>query len=181
MDLATQQRKLLGLFRNADTVCPDDDPYIRCIAQSKHLAEGRRNILLWRVFVLERTCPLTVNLLRRRDLLEETLNDFIARTNIYPFRETQAPAFLDEQCAHSDRMIAVVAQFELALMRVKQGDPRTYVVPWNVEPRAVLNSLARNLPLPDEIQEGAYQILISRDIPRQFQIFSLQEEDGVLT
>jgi len=172
MDLAAHQRKLLGLFRTSYQVCADDDPYIHRVAHSKDLEEGRRNILLWRIYVLERTCVLTVTLLRRRNLLEETLSSFITQNNISPFRETQAPAFLEALTGHRDRLIASVAQFELALMKVRQGDPCSYVVLWNVEPSTILNSLARNIPLEDEVPEGAYQILISRDIPGQFQIFA---------
>lgn len=173
MDLAAHQRKLLGLFRSTYQVRADDDAYIHRIAQSKDLEEGRRNIFLWRIYVLQRTCVLTFTLLKRRNLLEETLNAFIMRHNISPFRETQAPAFLEALSGHHDSLIASVAQFELALMKVRQGDPRSYVVPWNVEPHTILNSLARDIPLDDKVPEGVYQIVISRELPSQFQIAGL--------
>lgn len=64
MDLAAHQRKLLGLFRSTYRAGPGDDAYIRNVARSKDLREGRRNIFLWRVWVLKRTCPLTFNLLK---------------------------------------------------------------------------------------------------------------------
>jgi hypothetical protein len=180
MDLATHQRKLLSLFRDTYQVLAGDDAYISEVAQSKHLEEGRRNILLWRIYVLERTCPLTVTLLRRRNLLEDTLSAFMARNNISPFRETQGPAFLEKLSDHYDRLIASVAQFELALMKVREGDPGSYIVPWDVAPYAILNSLARDIPLSeDAMPEGSYQILISRDLPRQFQILSVGTEEGV--
>ena len=170
MDLATHQRKLLGLFKTTYQVCADDDAYIRRVAQSKDLAEGQRNISLWRIYVLERTCALTINLLRQRDLLTETLSSFIARNNISPFRETQAPAFLGELIHHQDHLIASVAQFELALMKVRQGDPCSYMVTWNVDPYSILNSLAKGIPLDCEVIEGTYRVVISRNIPGQFQI-----------
>ena len=71
--------------------------------------------------MLERTCALTVNLLRRRGLLGEALDAFIANENISPFRETQAPAFLESLSVHPDQLVACVAQFELALMKVRAG------------------------------------------------------------
>jgi hypothetical protein len=172
MDLATHQRKLLGLIRSNYQVREDDDPYIQTVAQSKDLREARRNIFLWRLWVLERTCVLTFNLLKRRNILEETLLAFVAQKNISPFRETQAPAFLEFMSGHPDSLIASVAQFELALTKVRQGDPGAYVVPWNVEPYTTLNSLARDLPLPDRIPPGAYEIHVSCDLPAQFQIVS---------
>jgi hypothetical protein len=177
MDLAAHQRKLLGLFRSTYQVRADDDAYIHRVAQSKDLEEGRRNIFLWRIFVLERTCVLTFTLLKRRNLLEETLNAFITHHNISPFRETQAPAFLEALSGHHDSLIASVAQFELALLRVRQGDPGSYVVPWNVEPHTILNCLARDIPLEDNVPEGAYQILVSRDLPSRFQIVSVHVDE----
>jgi hypothetical protein len=175
MDLAAHQRKLLGLIRSTYRVRADDDAYIRAVAQSKDLEEARRNIFLWRIYVLERTAALTFTLLKQRNLLGEILSTFITRHNISPFRETQAPAFLESLSGHQDSLIAAVAQFELALMKVRQGDPRTYVVDWHVEPNAILHNLAKDLPLEDGpleglAPEGDYQIRISRDFPSQFQI-----------
>ena len=172
MDLAAHQRKLLGLFRCTYQARADDDAYIQKVAQSKDLEEARRNIFLWRIYVLERTCILTFTLLKRRNLLEETLSAFIMQNNISPFRETQAPAFLESLSGHHDSLIASVAQFELALMKVRHGDPGSYAVPWNVEPHVILNSLARDIPLEAKPREGPYQILVSRDLPSRFQIVS---------
>ena len=166
MDLAAQQRELLGLFKATDQIHADDD-YIQSVAESKHLQEARKNIFLWRVFVLERTCALTFRLLKRLNLLDTTISRFIQECNISPFRETQAPAFLESLSNHYNRLIASVAQFELALTKVRQGDSGSYVVPWTVEPYAVLHSLAKDISLP-ETAEGAYKILISRDLPSEF-------------
>lgn len=176
MDLATHQRTLLGLLRSTYQARDDDDPYIRGVAQSRDLEEARRNIFLWRVFVLERTAVLTFTLLKRRQLLEEALNAFIAQHNISPFRETQAPDFLEALSAHPDGLIASVARFELALLKVRQGDTRTYVVPWSVEPHSILYRLARDLPLADRLPQGSYQVVVSRDLPSLFQIVPLAAE-----
>lgn len=178
MDLATHQRKLLGLFRNTYQVRDDDDAYVRKVAESQHLEEGRRNILLWRIFVLERTCPLTVRLLRRRNLLEPILSAFMARTNLSPFRETQGPAFLKALSKHDGRLVASVAEFELALMRARQGDQESYALLWDVDPFVILNSLAQDIPFPDhETRKGVYQILISQHVPGHFQIVAPCEGD----
>jgi hypothetical protein len=180
MDLADHQRRLLGLFRSTYQVRADDDSYIRRVAQSKDLEEARRNVFLWRIYVLERTCVLTFTLLKRRNLLKKTLNAFITRHNISPFRETQAPAFLESLSDHHDSLIASVAQFELALMKVREGDPCCYLVHWSVEPYTILNSLAKDTPLEDKLPVGAYQIRISRDLPLQFQIVSVNAEEQTM-
>lgn len=174
MDLATQQRQLLGLFRSTYQARADDDPYIRAVAQSPDLEEARGNVFLWRVWVLERTAVLTFTLLKRRGLLEQTLRAFISRHNISPFRETQAPDFLEALSDHPDRLIACVARFELALTRVRQGDAGTYVIPWHLEPHGILHALASDTALPDGVPEGAYEIHVSRDLPGQFQIVTPQ-------
>jgi len=170
MKLADHQRKLLSLIRCNYEPREDDDAYIRRVAKSKDLEEARKNIFMWRIYVLERTCILTFTLLKRRNLLEEALSAFISRHNISPFRETQAPAFLEALSSHQDNLVASVARFELALMKVRLGDSGSYTIRWNVEPHPVLNSLARDIPLDEEPRSGSYQILVSRDLPSQFQI-----------
>jgi len=170
MNLATQQRRLLGLIRSNYDVQADDDAYIQQVAQSRELVEARRNIFLWRLWVLERTCVLTFNLLKQRSLLEGLLSAFMAQHNISPFRETQAPAFLEYLSRHQDSLIASVAQFELALLNVREGDPGAYIVAWNVEPHGVLARLARDLPLDAQPPAGAYEIHISGELPGHFQI-----------
>ena len=171
MDLANHQRILLGLIRSNYQVRPDDDAYFHRVSQSKDLEEARGNIFLWRVYVLERTCVLTFTLLKQRNFLKQELDAFIRQHNISPFRETQAPAFLETLSSHSDPLIASVAQFELSLMKVRQGDPRAYTVSWAVEPHTILNNLAKNIPIEEErVPDGDYQILISRDLPSLFQI-----------
>jgi len=59
---------------------PDDDAYIRKVARSKDLAEGRRNIFLWRLWVLERTAVLTFRLLKRLQLLDPAVDAFMINT-----------------------------------------------------------------------------------------------------
>ena len=173
MDLATQQRKLLGLFRSTYEVTVEDHPYIRRVARSRDLAEGKKNIALWRVWVFERTCALTVNLLRRQNLLNKLVEEFIARENISPFRETQAPAFLEWLKKSEDHLVASVASFELALMRVREGDEQTHVISWTVEPASILHCLAKNLPFEAQIRAGQYQTIVSSHIPGHFEILEL--------
>jgi hypothetical protein len=171
MNLANHQRILLGLIKANYHVRSNDDSYFHKVSQSKDLVEARGNIFLWRVYVLERVCVLSFALLRQRNLLEQELDAFITQHNISPFRETQPPDFLEALSAHDDHLIASVAQFELALWKVKQGDRGCYSVSWSVEPHTVLHDLAKNVPIDEEsIPKGDYQILISRDLPGLFQI-----------
>jgi hypothetical protein len=176
MDLANHQRILLGLIRSNYRVRPEDDAYFHEVSQSKDLEEARGNIFLWRVYVLERACVLTFTLLKQRDLLKQELDAFISQHNISPFRETQPPDFLRALSSHDDPLIASVAQFELALWKVGQGDPASYTVSWSVEPHGILKNLAKNIPIDEEsAPKGDYQILISRDLPFKFRIDRIQQ------
>lgn len=170
MDLATHQRAMLRLFRATYRLSEDDEPYVRQVAQSRDLQEARGNVLMWRVYVLQRTCPLSFALLQRLGMLRQAIENFIAQCNISPFRETQAPAFLELLSGHADRVIVSVAQFEQALALVRQGDPRSHTINWSVEPAVVLHSLASDLPLPDELPEGDWHVLVARDLPGWFRI-----------
>jgi len=177
MDLATHQRKLLGLIRSNYQVRPDDDPYFQKVSQSKDLEEARGNIFLWRVWVLERNSVLTFTLLKQRNLLKQVLDAFISQHNISPFRETQPPDFLEVLKSHNDPLIASVAQFELSLWKVRQGDPTTYTVSWSVEPHTILHNLAKNIPIDEgRAPKGDYRIIVSRDLPSLFQIDLLSPE-----
>ncbi|GAB3368954.1 hypothetical protein GCM10027431_15280 [Lysobacter rhizosphaerae] len=172
MDLATHERRLLALVRDNRPLEANDDPYFKRVACSPYLQEARRNVFLWRVYVLERTCPLTFVLLRQRGLLADAVSGFIARHNISPFRETQAPAFLAALATHRDGLVALVAQFERALLLVRDGDARTHAFDWPVEPTPVLHRLARGEAI-GEPTPGAYRITISGELPKRFEIRAL--------
>lgn len=170
MDLATHQRILLGLVRSSYQVRADDDDYFHRVAASKDLVEARGNIFLWRVFVLERTCVLTVALLRQRQRLAPVLRAFIRGHNISPFREFQPPAFLASLADDPDHLVASVSQFELAMMKVREGDSASHEVSWQVEPHGVLMGLAEGTKLDAKPTVGAYTTRISRALPFLFEI-----------
>ena len=167
--LAEHQRILLGLVRSNYQVRADDDDYFHHVARSRDLEEARGNIFLWRVYVLERTSVLTLALLRQRQELTPLLPAFIRQHNISPFREFQPPAFLASLADHPDPLVVSVSQFELALMKVREGDRDCHVVPWQVEPHGVLKRLAEDAPLA-EPPAGAYIARVRHDLPFLFEI-----------
>jgi hypothetical protein len=64
-------------------------------------------------------------------------------------------------------------------MKVRQGDPRPYVVSWNVEPQTILNSLVKDIPIESGVLKGAYRIRVSRDLPFLFHIVSVQAGEEI--
>ncbi|SHG99948.1 hypothetical protein [Massilia sp. CF038] len=169
-DLAQHQRILLGLIRANYQVGRADPPYFHQVAASPDLQEARGNIFLWRVYVLERTCVLTMALLRQRGLLEPALESFIRSQNVSPFREYQPLAFLASLGAHRDSLVVSVSQFELALMRVRDGDPHSYEVTWETDPHIVLHSLAQDQALQQPYPGGIWQTRIAAGLPHLFEI-----------
>ncbi len=170
MDLANHQRILLGLMRASYQPGAADAPYYHRVAASIDLQEARGNVYLWRVFVLERTCVLTVALLRGRGLLEAALQDFIRQQNISPFREYQPLAFLAHLAGHGDPLVVSVSQFELALMKVRAGDPDRYVVDWDCDPAPILHALAQDTALPTQAATEAHRTTIAGGLPHLFEI-----------
>lgn len=175
MDLASHQRILLGLIRSNYEVGRDDEDYFQLVARSPDLEEARGNIFLWRVYVLERTCVMTVALLRQRGLLKAALDAFIQSRNVSPFREYQPLLFLESLAAHPDALVVSVSQFELALMKVREGDAGSYTVNWQVDPRSVLYRLAQDAPVDDGGPQVRHVTRLSRQLPQLFEIVLAEE------
>jgi hypothetical protein len=175
MELAGHQRILLGLMRENYQVQRDDESYFHQVATSRDLQEARGNVLLWRVYVLERTCVLTVALLRQRGMLEARLQDFIRCQNVSPFREYQPLAFLAFMARDTDALVVSVSQFELALMKVREGDSACYEIEWQTDPYYVLHFLAQDLPLELPRDVGKHIIRVGAHLPNLFEIEAVAE------
>jgi hypothetical protein len=170
MTLATRQRQLLGLLKGNDDDSFESEPYIRAIAQSKNLEVTREIILWWRLSSLERYCVLTSQLLKQRKLFESLVQNWLSTHKISPFIEELGKAFLESLREHEDSLVASVAQFELALIKVKKGDSNTYVIDWFYEPYSVLNNLLRGEPVNEKKEQVFYQTLVSRKFLNLFQV-----------
>jgi hypothetical protein len=170
MQLAEHQRILLGLMRANYKVKPDDGAYFHRVARSPDLAEARGNVFLWRVYVLERTCVWTVALLRQLGGFDGALQAYIRSENISPFREYQPIGFLQSLAQHAHHLVASVSQFELAMMKVREGDAATHVVPWRVDPHNVLYCLMRELPVDLKVPRGQFTTRISGELAHLFEI-----------
>lgn len=178
MDLARHQRIMLDLMR--DSFQPDavEAPYFHRVAFSPDLQEARGNVYLWRVYVLERTCVLTMALLRQRGLLEPALQAFIRRRNISPFRESQPLAFLAFLGGHADPLVVSVSQFELALMKVREGDPGRHIVDWSYDPAPILHALAQGLAPPAPLVPVLHRTVVAGGLPHLFEINRLARDSA---
>jgi hypothetical protein len=167
MNLAAVQRGLSELIRTGATA--SDDPYVRGLAGSDRVELLREIVLWWRTFGVQRACPLTSRLLLRRGRLELAVDDFVAGNSISPYIEDLAQAFVDVHREDDDPLVAAVASFEAAVIRVKRGDIRRHVIEWPDEPYGVLAALLANEPLPSASGTPAWTI-VGADIPGRFQV-----------
>jgi hypothetical protein len=170
MDIATYQRTLLGLIKGTYAVSDAEDPHIREVAQSANLKVVQDIVLLWQVYVLERGCPLTSALLKRRDLFIALLRPLSQRISATAYRERQMLLFLEEVSRQEDSLLRSIAQFEYALLLVKLGDTQPYRIGWDYDPYAVLSALLTDQPLPEQPLTQPCKILVSHRLPNGFEI-----------
>lgn len=175
MNLAAQQRKLLGLVKGAYQPSCSDNSYIRAVAVPPHLKLVQQIGFLWQIYMLERSCPLTVAALKKRGLYLETGRDFTRRDDTSAYRETQTSDFLTRMSRHDDGLIREVAQFERALTGAKQGQMAEQVILWQHSPYMTLHALLSDLPLPEETSTG-YEVVVSAALPGFFRVNDL---DGI--
>ncbi len=177
-DLAHHQRAMLKLMRGGQLGPSEGDPHLHQVAASRHLAEARRVVLLWRVHMLEQGCALTMALLRSRRTLGPTLQEFVDNHNLSPFRESQAHAFLEWLSASDDLLLRAVSGFEKTLVAVRNGDASMHEVAWPVDPHPVLQALARGEPVDEPLPQVAWIARVHHALPGGFVLMPAQQPQG---
>jgi hypothetical protein len=178
MDLASLQRHLLALIKSGPG--PEGsggaDPYIRGVACSPQLEVVREIVFRWRLYDVRRACVLTARLLARRGWLDGAVGAFIRERRLSPFVEELGVAFLEAMGSDDDLLVATVARFELALLKVKRGDPGEYLVDWRQDPYAVLTDLLDGTGAGQGAKPGVYRTVISGEYPDLFIVQRVSEE-----
>jgi hypothetical protein len=171
--LAEMQRALRDILRSPDVSPSADDPELSAYLDEVNKS-GRVQVLThimqsWRVYDLERACPLTAAALHSRGYWESTLEYFNVEAHS-PFVERLAGRFLDVASEHVDPLVASVARFERAYGAVVRGSEERFVVRWDREPAEVLTRLVTRMPLDDLHTGGTYLTNLARDLPNLFEI-----------
>jgi len=176
MDLTSHQRKLLGLIKSTYEGSNDEDPYIRKITRSTNLEVIREIAAWWRALNIERYCVLTTSLLKRWGIFESAIEEFAINQDTSRFIERLGTQFLEEMGRHENHLISCVARFELALIRVKGGDTRKYVIEWQHDPNVVLDNLLRGAALGEAIGigNGHYRTIVSNEEPGLFRVVKFE-------
>ncbi|MFT2019985.1 hypothetical protein ACMA1D_29740 [Streptomyces sp. 796.1] len=174
MNLAELQVGLLALLKSRELEARSHHPYFQQVRASERLSVLQEISGWWRSFAIERACPLTSALLKKRGVFDDVAGQFAGRSDATPFPQRQAAVFLTEMGSHGDPLIAAVARCEGALLAVKAGhaaDP--VVIDWQHAPYAVLESLLLGTPLDEAGIRGAYRMVVSRDVPELFSVTPL--------
>jgi hypothetical protein len=170
MNLAEHQRKLLGMIRGTYTPSMADEPYLQAVDNSQHLGLVREIVTWWRLFGIERYCVLTARLLKQRGNFETIVSHFIIECAFSPFINELGEAFLSYLVESGDSLLSEVAEFELALTRVKRGDPAAYVMEWGHDPVTVLTCLVKGLVFEADNIRGSYRVTVSASLEGMFSI-----------
>jgi hypothetical protein len=161
--LAEIQSGIRDLLKKRRTTRPDD-PYLRLVAESKGLAAIQGIALWWKAFQLESYCWCTGRLLKRLGMFEEAAQRFYFENAVSPFIEAAGDEFLRLLASHENPLITEVAEFERAVLRVKQGDPGEYCVTWDRNPEEVFRWLFHSGEFPAAESGIIYRMKISGSV-----------------
>ena len=162
--LAEYQRSIRDLLKKR-AISTAHDPHLSEIAQSRELSLLRDIAVWWREMAVNENCAWTTGLLRKCGIFHQTVESFYCSENVSSYVERASEQFLALLSGHGDPLIASLAQFELAVFRVRQGDPQEYCIVWDRNPDDLFASLKSGGDLPPPEAEWRYHTRVSRQIP----------------
>jgi hypothetical protein len=161
--LAEYQRNLRDLIKGRAGP-PPGDRHLAEVAQSPGLTLIREIAVWWRTLAVEGYCPWSTRLLKRLGIFQQSVQEFYRGQNVSSYVEKAGEQFLLELSGHPHPVVAALARFELAILKVKQGDTAEYTVEWDRNPDAVFASFTTGHEVP--VSEAyIYRTYISREIP----------------
>ena len=164
-NLVQLQRGLLNLLK-ARPLETRGDSYLERVATSNELLLAREIALWWRAFSLETYCVFTAGLLNRLGTFNQAVEAFFSEGSTASFIEELSQDFLARMSTDKDPLVASLARFERALLRVKRGDPGIYTMEWNRNPESLLSAILRGTPLPPAETDRIYRTTTSARIPK---------------
>jgi len=162
--LAEYQKTLLDLMKGR-AAAGFTDPHLAELAQSPGLGLLREIAVWWRGFAVETNCPWTAQLLKKLGDFDPKVERFYRGQNVSPYVEKAGEQFLQQMSSSPQPLVAAMARFELALMKVKQGSADKHCVEWDRDPEQVFQFLKSARDLPPTEPGLIYRTYIARDIP----------------
>jgi hypothetical protein len=163
LQLRELQHQLLHLVRSGQT--DSDDAYVEQVAGSEGLEAVREIAASWNRFSMGRLCPLTCRLLDQRGELESAIAQLSATDLFSASIEDLATVFLAQCSDHqSAPVVADVARFEAAVLRLYAGLADSEIVTWEHDPDVIVGGLLAGRRI-DEVPRGVYRTEVSLDHP----------------
>ncbi|MCS3798489.1 hypothetical protein GGD38_003859 [Chitinophagaceae bacterium OAS944] len=165
---------MLGLIKSTYEPCEQDSVYLRELRTSRELCLVKEICIWWRCFQIENYCPLTSEWLKQQNLLEHCIEEYYQNTNVPSYIEQAGIAFLEYILSHiADSVAHSIAAFERAMIQVKRGDLREYIISWDYEPYAVLSGILYKTPYDQVNAKGQYKVAVSYNIPGLFNVVKM--------
>jgi hypothetical protein len=130
---------------------------------SPGLSVARRTALFWHKFQLGTQCKYTSLLLKRFGCLDELVENYFNRSATSTFAEEPSTGFLWSLRTHDDALIRAVSQFERAVLEVKAGRAKGFVILWDRDPDLVFAALEAQHELPPPEGQRGYRMQIYRE------------------
>jgi hypothetical protein len=141
------------------------DSYLDLVRGSGELVAIREIAIWWRTYHLERTCVHTARLMRRLGLFGQAVAGFFASTAASSFAEDAGRRFAAAMSGHADPLVASMAQFEAALLKVRAGSACRYGIEWDRNPNDVFRALEQGWELPASEGVPCYFVEVAANIP----------------
>ena len=161
--LAQSQDSMLRLIKARPINTKDS--YLKLVEGSTELAAMREIAIWWRTYHLERTCIHTGRLMKRLGLFGQAVAEFYAGTAAAPFAEDTGRQFVAAMSGHGDPLVASMAQFEAALLKVRAGSAGRYGIEWDRNPNDVFRALEQGEELPPSEGLPCYFVEVAGNIP----------------
>jgi hypothetical protein len=162
--LAEYQRSIRDLLKNRATG-ETRDPHLEEVARLPELVLLRDIAVWWREMAVDANCVWTAGLLRKYGIFHPLVESFYCNANVSPYVELASEQFLARLSGHDDPLIASLAQFELAVMKVRQGDTQEHRIAWDRNPDEVFVCLKSASDVPPTDPDWSYITYVSQQIP----------------
>jgi hypothetical protein len=159
MNLEDYERGMLSLIKGRGA--PPDHPDLQAVAVSPGLAVTREIALFWRRFGIQTQCRFTYRLLTRLGAFESLIASYFDSNPTSPFVEQLGLSFLRSLEDHEHALVRAVAQFELAVMRVKGDGTGAFEILWDRHPDDVFLALETGGDLPEADAGSLYLLRIA--------------------
>src|SRR5260370_33759770 len=128
MQLKDLQNGLYELIKSGTTDGSCD--YLEMVRHTDHLHIVRKVALWWRQLHITDFCTLTASWLKHHNRLDQEVLSFFSTQKYSPYRKEVGIQFLTYISDTSTGFVKTIADFELALIKVKSGITVSLVQHW---------------------------------------------------